>query len=356
MLRSLAREALRNLGPRHLAVGLISAGLLGASGTLVAAQAASALVQEQAIIDAGGTVWWVQSDASGDPVPVRICADLGRSGGVFSAGGVGESLDTWEVAGLGSPVSVDLGTVGLWSAWGRSDLDGQLVVGSDLAELGTVGVGTRLANGREEVVVTARTDALIQPSRLRANVTIPHVADFVMSECWVRMEPAAFESGYELVVSAFAGYPVKIQAFAERSAGVLTPAEQWNQFASMPLWVFAGLLCGATVSLLAWTRRTELAVYRAFGTTKAELLALISTESALILTPATAIAIGAQLWLAATNSGLLTLGAGDTQPLADAILVGARTTVAGALLGWLFGSLAGSMTSGGHIVQALKDR
>lgn len=355
-LRSLVREGLRNLGPRHLAVGLIAAGLIGSGGSLTAAQAASAVAQEQAIIQAGGTVWWIQSDASGEAIPARVCASLRTSGGVVGAGAVGESPDLWRVVGLDSPVSVDLGTVGLWGAWGRQDLEGRIVVGSDVAELGQVGVGTVLTNSRGEVTVDARTDMRVRPSRLRANVIIPNAGDFALSECWVRMEPAAFQSGRDLVVSAFAGYPVKIQAFANQVPAVLSPAQQWNRFASLSLWLYTGLLSGATVWLLAWTRRTELAVYRTFGTTRAELLVLIGTEAMLTLAPATAMALAVLVWTASVNDQFLTMAAADPVALADTLLVGVRAIAAGSLVGWIVGTVAAFTTTGMRIAEDLKDR
>lgn len=351
---ALAREAFRNLGPRHGVLTLAMGVVLAIVGVATVASASSALGQQAGERNRGADVWWVEADADGEPVPARVCATLNGQPGVVGAGAVGREQVEWRAFPAARGVTVDVVTPGVWAAWGAPALTGGAVAGSDLVDIGLVGVGTVLYDdGGSAHRVTARTPESVRPARLRANVSVVRPADFRMGECWVRMDPGALEAGRDLVEFMFEGYGVTITQFAVDDSALLSPREQWLRFAGLAPGLVAGALIGMLLLLTHWGRRAEFAVYRAFGSAIVELMFLVLVELALVLAPAViaaAAASTAALAVAVAQAAVPSTGIAEVARAALSVVASAAVT------GWALGVVTLPIALRGGLHEQLKDR
>lgn len=351
--RLLLREAYRNLGPRHTVLGLALAVVLGIVGIFTSLQAVTAIRQQEAQWERGAAVWWVQSGESG-PVPARLCAELNRMPGVVGAGAVGRQPASWFAFAGARGLDVDAATPGTWAAWGAPQLEGKTVAGADLVELRLVSVGSLLSDeaGRPRRI-DATTPPAVQPTRLRANVVIAQAPDFAMSECWVRMEQGSVAAGADLLAFAFSGHEVQISPFAADDSVRLSPLDQWRGYANLLPGAVAGALIGLLTWLSSWSRRSEFAVYRMFGTTRSEVAFLVMAELGFVLLPALALGCAASLGALAVSlrgGGIPAHGIGE--------VLAAQSWAVGAagMIGWALGAASVVVVAGGGLPEQLKDR
>ncbi|HQZ87110.1 MAG TPA: hypothetical protein PLB21_15980, partial [Actinomycetota bacterium] len=130
----LLREAFRNLGPRHAVLAVVTTAMLAMCGVATVVSASSVLNQHDGELVRGGTVWWIQADSDGQPVPARLCAQLNGQPGVIGAGAVGQEQREWHAFSGARGVTVDVATPGIWAAWAVAEPPGDVVAGSDLAD------------------------------------------------------------------------------------------------------------------------------------------------------------------------------------------------------------------------------
>lgn len=350
----LLREAFRNLGPRHAVLAVVTAAMLAMCGVATVVSASSVLNQHDGELVRGGTVWWIQADSDGQPVPARLCAQLNGQPGVIGAGAVGQEQREWHAFSGARGVTVDVATPGIWAAWAVAEPPGEVVAGSDLADTGLAAVGTVLYDGEgNSHRIDARTSDSVKPARLLANVVMTRPPDFAMSECWVRMDPGAFEAGRDLLDFSFAGHGVAISPFAVDDSALLSPQEQWQRYAGLAPGLVAGVLIGLLVLLTHWGRRPELAVYRTFGSSRAELMFLTMGEVALVLVPSVILAC------AATVAALAVAVSQLAVPLTGvAATLGAGLLAIGgaAASGWALGVALVPLALRGGLHEQLKDR
>ena len=83
----LLTEALRNLGPSQLSLGILVTLILSATGALTLSQAQSAVNQTRNFNDQGGLVWVASGNAE-NPLDGAKCDNLNFSEGVAAAGGI----------------------------------------------------------------------------------------------------------------------------------------------------------------------------------------------------------------------------------------------------------------------------
>jgi hypothetical protein len=161
------------------------------------------------------------------------------------------------------------------------------------------------------------------------------------------MNPGAVSEGGDLLTFTFRGTGAQVTPFLGSPAGLSSPAAQWHSFASLDVWAVAGLLLGALAGLATWTRRTEWAVYRTFGTRRVELVTVVGFES-IIMTPMVAVCAS----LVTLAGGTLLFG-----PLPwEIYAVTGRYIAAAAAVGVVVSLLAAPAAMRGNLLEQLKDR
>lgn len=293
-LSAVVSEARRNLGPAQVALGLllglIVAGVLGY--TILAAQ--QALEQEAERRSAGSLVWMATAADENLPLDGAACSRLGGWPGVAAAGGVAIQSPgpMYAFAASENPVPVTGLTPGALAVWAPSISPDATTLGADLEALGGVGMDQWLVDetGTRTIQPTVRIETA-PVSALTSTVTTPVAADTPVIACWLRMEPGAYASGEDLLRFAFPGNQAMVAPFLGQVEGVLTPAEQWRADMALQPWFVGAVVIAAAVLLVGWTRRTEYAVYRTFGTTRGTVTAMTAVELVLIAVPAVAVAV-----------------------------------------------------------------
>lgn len=349
----LVREAYRNLGARHTVLAVALSATLIVAGVLTSLQAASALRQQDAHGERGAAVWWVQAGDK-EPVPARLCAVLNGRPGVVGAGALGREQMQWYPFEGARGVTADIATPGIWVAWAAPQLEGRTVAGADAVDLGFVSPGGVFIDEAGHIHrIEASTPPSVQPDRLRANVVATRFPDFAMSECWVRMEEGSVAAGRDLIAFAFSGHEIEITPFVADDSIRLSPLEQWRGFAGLFPGAVAGALVGLLVWLSLWSRRTELAVYRTFGTTRGEVAFLVAIELGFVMAPAALIGMAAGLATVAFALQQETLPAVG---IVEALAASARVVGSATLIGGALGTVSVLAVVRGGLHDHLKDR
>lgn len=347
---SVASEARRNLGPAHvvlgLLLGLIVAGVLGY--TILAAQ--QALGQEAQRRSAGSLVWTATAADQTLPLDGAACTRLGGWDGVAAAGGVAAQSPGPVYAFVPSETQVPVTglTPGALAVFAPQVSPAVTTLGADLEALGGVGLQQWLvdAAGARTIQPTVRIEDAPVGS-LTSTVTTPVPADTPILTCWLRMEPGAYASGEDLLRFAFPGNQAMIAPFLGEVEGVLTPAEQWRSAMALQPWLVGAAVLAIAVLLVGWTRRTEYAVYRTFGTTRGTATAMTAVELVIVAVPATAAAILAVAVAAAARwHGLPS----------SVLLVGLEQAAAAVLTGLALGIGLTPLLMRSELTQTLRDR
>lgn len=346
----LTREAWANSGPRQLILAILTAFVLTAVAILTGYQAIQTISQESSRREAGSLVWTAIADDD-SALSAAACEALGVNRGVSAAGGIfGIRPPDLTAFSGGPPVPTVFVTPHAPRVWTPDTALGHVVAGPDVIQTHAVGVGTTLVtrDPNTKVLVDAQAPDTLAHAGLRSRVAIPQAPQGLLTECWLRMEPGVVALGEDLLRFTFADAELTVAPHLRPSAEILSPAQQWQAFAATHVGIAGGILIGLVGTLLAWTRRAELAVYRTFGTNRGELALMLLVETVIVLIPAAlTTAITALLVL-----GVMADGAIPREVLAAVgAVVGAATaaTVAIAPLGAL-------IATQGRVFDHLKDR
>lgn len=348
--KELFTEALRNLGPTHLGVGLVLTFLLTVFGLLTFDQARTALEQEWGRQDLGGLVWLAAATPEA-PLDGTTCESLNRYGGVAAAGGT-TLASAPSVRTL--PQTPSIPTKGITpnalKVWATTSSTTGVILGVDLEQLGVLSVGSRIqdSNGNEATVQT-RTAPTVRPDQFTSHLLVISQPNQPLLDCWIRMEPGAVQHGEEILKYAFGSVPgAQIKPYLSSSSGSATPGQQWHSFADKVPWIPSAALLALVLAFGVWSRRTELAIYQAFGSARSIVAALISIETVLIVVPALAAAVLLTVTLAAVTVH---------SPLgADTVSLIWRTLTSTALLGFALGTPLAVLATTGRVTDQLKDR
>lgn len=348
-LSELAREARGNLGPRQVLFGAVALVMLSSLGILTGLNATRALEQERDRRAAGGLTW-VADRSDERPLSAASCEALNRVDGVAAAGGVvdGSPADVYPFVGA-NPLPVRQVTPHALAAWTDQDYGNALVLGRDLEALGQASLGSSVVNetGTEVGVIGVRLDPAVPVGALRASVIVRVAPTVPLSACWVRMQPGAYATGGDVLGPAFAGQGARVAEFLPTSRGP-SPYERWVEFAGIQPWIAAGALIVIVAALLAWTRRSELAVYRAFGTTRWQLGVVLWIETLAVLLVAASLA---------SSLSLLVVGAAAHGGLGqDVSAIMLRLIAAAAALTLAVAPAMSVLMQRGNLADQLKDR
>lgn len=346
----LAGEARRNLGPAHAALTVLMTLVLCGVLLYVLVQGQQALDQEVDRRAAGAFVWTATAADENAPLSGLACTRLGALPGVAAAGGVSAAPigPLYAFDGSRTPVPAAGLTPGAISVFVPGAAPDETAIGGDLLSLAGAGPGQWLMDDRG--IRAARPTLVVSDAPvglLTSTVTVPVGADSPIISCWLRMEPGAVGAGGDLLSFAFPNGQALIAPFLPESAGVLTPAEQWRAAMAVQPWLVGGVLIAGAIGLTTWTRRTELAVYRTFGTTRAEQMFLTAVEIGLMAIPAAAASLlGAVVVAAARWHGVPPTLVGSAAAQASAAL----------LVGVAAGTALTPLVQRGSLAETLRDR
>lgn len=348
--RELVTEAVRNLGPHQLGAGLVIALILTVFGLLTLGQARSALTQEWSRQEAGGLVWSA-SAVPESPLSGATCESLNQYGGVAAAGGItveppGDVRILPQTPALPAK-GVTPHALRVWAA--NSPTTG-VIIGTDLEELYRASRGSVIHDSSGvQATIDARTSPTVRPDQLNSHLLVVTHSDQSLTDCWVRMEPGAAPYGEELLKYAFGQNPgVQIVPYLAPLTGTSNPSQQWHSYADSHPWVLAGVLVALVLTFSVWSRRGEIAIYRAFGTPRTVVAALIALEAVLIILPAAAAAV-----LLSTTISAIAI---DSTLGADPVQMTCRALASAALLGLALSIPLALLATRGNVTTQLKDR
>lgn len=303
-LRALVREATANVSssPSRVAVlGTVVMVLAAAIIWLELGVIGEARALEHRFAEAGGYVAVVSSESG---VDARACDALGSLRGVIGSGGVRAG---GQVATTTSPrvnfqrFEVTRGVLRVWDPRLTTVPTGLLVGKAAADELG-LSVATWVDLGEAG---RARTTVL-DPAQRNAFAARAFL-DLVpptgrMNECWVEFAPAMYEAGLRLLPAIFAADQAIARRVVDRGEFAEDPSIVISGRITQWTWVPAALAASAVFALFALLRRSETAVYRAFGLSRLAVLLMFQVEVAQI----TAFGVAAaSLWTTAAYAALV---------------------------------------------------
>lgn len=334
----LVTEAWRNLGVRSwlFAVALVASIAICTASTVLVAQ--SSLDQARAEVRAGSLTWQA-TPVDGATITARECEGLERMSDI-TTGGVLVDRPQLAAIPLGLPLPVIHVTPGFVEAWFGGQRQTSPVLGRTLAKSSLVADGGWLFDGTNPVGRVAGVMQRVPDTEAETSVLIATAEDGPLSRCVFRVPAGWRDSGPTLSAWAF-GQRANVARVWAPSAGTLTPAEQWRRGMAVQPWLIAASLPLLVLALGSLTRRSELAVYRAFGASRSLVVALLSVETWLVALPA--IPLGLLLGLVVPMRPIepSALWAALTQGGASALMVLACTPlfVLPGVLGQVFASL-----------------
>src|SRR5690606_21734865 len=89
------------------------------------------------------------------------------------------------------------------------------------------------------------------------------------------------------------GRPAQDRGAALDRTVLSSPEEQWQDYSSLRPGLAAGGLGALFISTFLWSRRSEFAAYRTFGTTSSQIGLMVLAELALVYVPALAVGLAA---------------------------------------------------------------
>jgi hypothetical protein len=168
-----------------------------------------------------------------------------------------------------------------------------------------------------------------------------------LAQCWVEFLPQYYETGLLWLPAHFAADEAEARRAVSRGEFGVDPGDLLAGRPQRWGWLPAGIVGAALVTLMALFRRSEAAVYRAFGLPRSGLLIMHETETIVLVLGS--LAIGA-LWATAVHS--LTAGL----PGADQLWLAFRTAGLAAAVVVILGPLGALVAGMGSPAALLKER
>lgn len=161
---------------------------------------------------------------------------------------------------------VTLGLVPIWDPDTKQapGAVGYLVGAAAAMELGLTTDSLVMTHDGELAAVTVIDPSLRNQFASRAFLD-PIAPTGRLDQCWVEFRPQAFNAGSIWLPAVFAKDQVQVRRNVDRGQFATDPAEL---LASRPQrfgWIAVGAIATATMTLMALFRRSETAIYRAFG-------------------------------------------------------------------------------------------
>lgn len=276
----LVREAFKNvftLRSRLFAVILLAA-LLGSSAAAFAALESRGLdTQLLSIEDRGSSVVTFRSREPDQPISVTrsSCEALARRDGVVRAGALVD-IGVRDIRELGARIRVYSGSSTLFPQLARHD--------------GVLGAALQRSAARRNVTlgqgdVRQLAPGANQPEGVPTNgaVVLPlSPLDRTVPSCIAVLDRFTDVHGLASVLAAELSVSGGDVAAVRQLVPTSDPAREWCDRPGQFAWLAVGFVVGVVVSLLTWTRSSEIAAYRLSGTSRIQLVVLIGFEVAIV--------------------------------------------------------------------------
>lgn len=349
-LAAVIREALANYASSSARILVLVVGVGGMLAALAWAEltfSAEVKGRAQRYAAAGGYVAVVDGLTG---LTASSCERIRWDPRIVSAGGLragGEVIASNAPGVRFQRLEVTQGLVEVWDPSDPAIVSGAyLVGGAAAAELGLATgswVSTDVGPTAPAVVIDP---AARNPFAARAFLDLVPPTGRV-DQCWVEFRPESFEAGLVWLPAAFAPQEAEARRAVDRGEFSVDPAEL---FAGRPHrwgWLPVGLVASTMIALMALFRRSESAVYRAFGLSKLGLLIMQEVETAALVLVTFVLA---SVW--AVMAYAITSGAPDL----DQVIVALRTSGKAAALILIIGPIAAALAAGGSPASLLKER
>lgn len=293
-LGELRDEAVRSIGYRHIAAGIITALVCVGLIAVGALDLSRAIAHRHTLEEGGISVYVAQTMNPNDPLDAAACARIASGNGVLAAGGyMGENTTAdaeWQPSGIRVQlVDLTLGALQVW--WPDAPAAGGLFVGNDLAA--TIGIGESASVTIDGVPLTVQgtLPETVKSSIVQASVVrvVPALGN--ATECWYRTAPGAAGPLDELASAAFPNQLVGTKPFLEPGTGSITPREILTSGPSALAWPIALGIAVLLWAALGIMDRRETAVYRSLGTSRAEFAALLLIRFVVVALPLACLAV-----------------------------------------------------------------
>lgn len=354
--RPLVGEALRGLSVsswRTLLSVIAAMSLLGTLGLSELDTTRRILDLQRDIVRRGGNVAVAFNEGR---LPAGRCEALNRQGYVLSAGGLAGGRPVETLTAPETPIQSAAATSGAFAVWDPNraptgaELSSGAVVGVALSEeLGLRrGLDLLLEDGRK-TRVAAVIDPTARTSLISRWILEPLAPAGTVDACWVEFSSGNLEPGLLLLEALFAdsGEELAVRPLIRRDEFTRNPQIELINRPQARAWIPAGLLLGILFWLATWFRRAEIGLYRAVGTSGANLYFVGQVEAFVILLVA---GVSSILW----SMALHVLSAG--WPSLDQLLIVLRTMGSAALLAVLLAPMPWALIGRRALAGLLKDR
>lgn len=361
--RSLLGEVFRNAiasWVRSVLICLVVVALVGAMAVIELDLSATAIVEDYEFWQRGGGVFVVfppSTEVGEAPyLSGSRCEALSHgSPGVLSSGGVRGTGTASTIFAPGIRFQVWVATPGVFRTFGLN-LVGEgdtahplAVAGGDLAqEVGlTTGEVVHLDTDATMVIagVLDADERALPSGRWLMRIGSPQED---VDQCWVEFDPGSVQSAGPMLRSYFSsasGVPA-VRRHSTTSEAHEASIAAYNERLVRGAWLPAALVLAGAIWFLAWTRRSEIALYLTLGMSRLQILVMSVAESLVWSVPATLAAISVAALVSARSHGFL---------LIEQLVSVARSSISAVLLGCCLGSIA-SIGVARSVLDALKDR
>lgn len=349
-LEAAIREGVANAhssGWRTVALGLGIGVMLGALAWAELSFSSEVKDLAQRFGVAGGYVAIIEGPVDLD---AGRCEELRWHQHVMAAGGWRNGGDVTAAHAPGTPFQRFEVTGGIVEVWNPNDtlnFEGGYLVGRAAAtELGLRAGSWVSLDSSPATSVVVIDPALRNPFAARAFIDLVPASGRV-EQCWVELSPEIFDAALIWLPAQFAQDEGKARRLIDRGQFAIDPVEL---FAGRPHrwgWVPVTGVGVAMIALMALFRRSDTAVYRAYGLSRTGLLVMQEVETSLV--------VGLSYVVAVAWAGLMyALIVGI--PGADQILIALQTSATAALSIIALAPVAATLAASGAPAALLKER
>lgn len=311
----LVAESLRNMGYRTLLLWVLTCGLCFVVTANEIVGIHGAIEQERDFASSGGYVWELQP-SEGESMDAGDCHALRDYDGVQTAGGTlrDQRAEAYVSRSSGVPLPVTRltpRTLEVWRTHPSSRPAPVLTVGQDLRDLGLVSVGERVvhvSSGRAVGVISGLVDPLVPSQLLQSKVLLLDAPVGAVNVCWIRMRPDAVELGPDIAAAAMGSTLFEARRYNRLQSFTPLPLDIYHRDPARSLWVVAVALLTLAGVGLTRSRRADIALYRALGCSRLEVLVMAQIETAVASLIASGFGIGAAVVVQTTAHGVTLTG------------------------------------------------
>lgn len=351
LLREGRRNVVANVG-RSIALMTLAVAAVAAITAAELTTTSRILEFQQRFARDGGYVLVAGTHDAG--ISAARCEALNQHAWVTASGSI-SNLGPIEVSHApGTLYQSHRATVGALRVWDvgvvrSADLSDGLVVGTSAAtELG-LRPGSRITLDATPLRVGAVAAFTHRNPSIDRGIVIVAPPNGAADACWIEVLPGTEVAATDVVTTELTtgDAPVDVRPYRELDDYARDPLSELTQRPQAHAWAVIGALLVVVGWLGLWTRRSEIGLYRALGTTAPALVVMTAVETLLTTLPA---AIAGLLWTVAT------IAATSQPPETQQVLIALRSVGSTVLVALTGVPLSTLWLGRGQIADQLKDR